>query len=220
MYIVVALSKTKKIFYLLSVFTLSNIYSMQMGKPLMIPQRLGDIKVHYKDKDFFVEKESKFTPIDRWNVDKSLRGIPKDRLVKLLASGAYLQLNKYENCDEYNLKLKGRLCGGGPLTANFLYWATKSICYGTAIAGTGAIVVTTGGAAGAASATLAAASTLGASTGSTLVGAAIAGAGLTTEAALATTAIVSGSGSIAAAAATIEGASTFMAAVGLWLPLP
>lgn len=129
------LSTTKKLFCLLSISITSNIYSMTMGKSLMIPQSLGDVSVHYKDNEFFVEKESELKPIHRWNVEKSLRGIPKDRLVKLLAAGGYLQLNKYENCDEYNLKLRGRLNGGGIITANAFYWTTKGLIYGVGLLG-------------------------------------------------------------------------------------
>ena len=53
----------------------------------------------------------------------------------------------------------------GPVSGAIAYWATKTICYGTAVAATGAIVVGTGGAAGAVTSVAAAAATGGSGPG-------------------------------------------------------
>lgn len=117
---------------LLSLFILStcNINSMSLGGTLVVPKRLGEIAVQYKDNEFFVKNKSELKIIPRCNIDKNLRGIPREKLVKLLIAGGYLQLNKYENCDEYNLKFNGRLQGGGIGGFNVGWYSGKLIVSG------------------------------------------------------------------------------------------
>lgn len=131
-----------------------------------------------------------------------------------------IEISQYDNGD-YKLRLKTALPGAGPFAGAIGYWFVKTVCYGTAVAATGAAVVATGGAAGAVTGTIATASTLGASTGATLVGGAIAGAGLTAEAATATTVVVGSAGGISGAIAAVEGAATgawFLLGACPWLP--
>ena len=117
------------------------------------------------------------------------------------------------------LASEGRyLVHNGPLAGLAAYWITKTLCYGTAVAATGAITAGTGGLAGAGLSVLAASSTLGATTGATLVGAAIAGSGCVTEAALLTAGFVSTYGTVAGAAAAVESASAGMGALFALMP--
>lgn len=98
----------------------------------------------HKNNDFSVETEGSVFPIQRCYMDKELRGISPETLAKYAAAGARLDLNKLTGNDhEYTLKLKGRLNGGGPITANILYWTVKGLGYGVPAG----IAVTTAGAA-------------------------------------------------------------------------
>ena len=192
------------------------------------------MQLTHKGNDFFVENENETSLIQRAFIDKELRGISEERLAKLAAAGAYLKLNKMEDSDDYTLRLGGRLNGGGPVTANALYWITKSLCWG----GVGAAA--TAGAATVAAATVASGGTAGIAVGAALnAGAtvAIAGTGAGTLAAGATAAAIGTSaaatsaaglatGAIATAGGTtglvafIEAASVSAFGLGLVLPLP
>lgn len=81
-------------------------------KNLFIPKQLGNISLHHDNNEFTIKHNSKTTPIQRCFMDKELRGISKDQLVKILATGAYLSVNKMEE-NTYSLKLNARLNGGG-----------------------------------------------------------------------------------------------------------
>ncbi|MBP9764768.1 hypothetical protein KBD08_00345 [Candidatus Babeliales bacterium] len=104
------------------------------------------------------------------------------------------------------------LIHNGPISGAIGYWFTKTLCYGTAVAAAGTIVVTTGGVAGAAvgAATAAGTAAAGASTGAAIVAGAISGAGLASEAAVATAAVASTAGGLAGTVAAVETASTFV----------
>jgi hypothetical protein len=114
----------------------------------------------------------------------------------------------------------------GPVAGAVAYWATKTLCYGTAAAATSAIIVGTGGLAGAASTGFAAATVAsgGATAAVGVAGATIAGAGLASEAAVATVAVAQATGGLTAIGSTIaavETASTTMGTIFTlipWLP--
>ena len=114
----------------------------------------------------------------------------------------------------------------GPVAGAVAYWATKTLCYGTAAAATSAIVVGTGGLAGAATTGLAAGAVAsgGATAAVGVAGATIAGAGLASEAAIATVAVAQATGGLTAVPSTVaavETASTTMATIFTlipWLP--
>ncbi len=195
---------------------------------------MNAMRLTHKGNDFFVETENTSTKIQRAFIDKELRGISEERLAQLTTTGAYLKLNKMENSNDYALRLGGRLNGGGPVTANALYWITKSLCWG----GVGAAA--TAGAATVAAATVASGGTAGVAVGAALnagTTVAIAGTGAGTLAAGATAAAIGTSaaatsaaglatGAIATAGGTtglvafIEAASVSAFGLGLVLPLP
>lgn len=174
---------------------------------LFVPHTLGAVRVVYENNEFFVEKAEQKFQVQRHNLSKELRGVSQDQLSKLLGTG-YLRVKGTDN--EYGLDMCFRMRGGGPIAGAIAYWATKTLCYGTAVAAAGTAVVATGGAAGAVMGSVVAATTGGASVGATVVGGAIAGAGLATEAATVTTAVLATSG-VGGAIAVVESAS-----LGMW----
>lgn len=187
---------------------------------LFIPSKIGQVSVIHEDNKFKVQSSTGTHEVKPWHMNKELRNIPQDQILKLLALGSsYLHVNNMEgNNEEYSLKLYHRLKGGGPITGAILYWGTKAICYGTAAAGAGAAVVATGGAAGAAIGSAAAVATSGGTMGAGIVAGAIGGAGLAGEAALGTTAIVSTAGGIASAIAVVETTAASAGMLGLSIP--
>ena len=90
-------------------------------RAFFVPERLGNVSLYHDDSGFSIESSLGIFSIQPWFVDKLLRGITKEKLVRLLAAGAYLAVAKIGDGDEYSLKLKGRLNGGGPggATAGF-----------------------------------------------------------------------------------------------------
>lgn len=95
----------------------------------------------------------------------------------------------------------------GPIFGWIGYWGTKALAYGTFAAATTTVTVATGGLAGGAVGGLVASSTLGLSTGATITGSVIAGAGGAKGAALLVTGVVTSSGSVGAVIAGVETAA-------------
>ena len=205
------------LFFLLP--TISNaMQAMKLLSPntVFIPSRLGKTKLYYDKGTFKILQKENLHTIKSYDLDPLLRNISDKKLEVLLQHG-YIDVSQFDNGD-FSLRTKIRGLGGGPATAAALYWITKTVCYGTALAGAGTAVVTTGGTIAVAGSALVGIG-LGASAGAGAVAGVIASTGLGTEAALATTAVVSGMG-VAGAVAAIEGAATTAAALGFWLPLP
>lgn len=100
------------------------------------------------------------------------------------------------------------LIHNGPIAGAIGYWATKTLCYGTAVAAAGTITVATGGTAGALVTAATTIATSGASTSAAVLAVGIAHAGLASQAAVATTAVASTAGGIAGTVAAVEAAST------------
>lgn len=95
----------------------SLIQAMKIEKQsLFIPARLGDISVTHDQDSFHVTHDGQTATVKSWQMDKELRGVTQDKLAKLLAAGAYLQVNQSGNND-YTLKLQQRLAGGGIIGA-------------------------------------------------------------------------------------------------------
>jgi|GEM_PF-3388253 hypothetical protein len=201
---------------------------------MLVFSGMNAMQLTHKGHDFFVETENQTFPIQRAFIDKELRGIDADKLSKLAAAGAYLKLNKMENSDDYSLRLGGRLNGAGPITANVLYWVTKSVCWGgvgaaatAGVATVAATTVATGGTAGVAvgaalnaGATVALAGTAGGSVAAGAVAAAVGTSAAATSAAGLATGAIASAGGAAGVVATIEAASVGAFAFGLLLPLP
>lgn len=176
------------------------------------PKKLGDVTLFHDQSEFHVSKNKKLHIVKKYWIDRELRDITSEKLKSFLEKG-YVSINQMED-GEYILKAKVRANGGGPLLGSLLYALTKTACYGTAVAATGALAVTTGGAAGAAAGILTASTTLGAGSAVSLTAAAISGAGGATAAAELTTGVIMASGSLAGAVAAVETASVMAYGLG------
>lgn len=186
---------------------------------VMVPYNSGRISVQYDDHVFSILKDGKKHRVENYDLDEQLRSlIQGEKLVDFLEGGhGYLTVKSYDD-GSFGLKINCRLHGGGPISGSIAYWATKTFCYGTAVAAVGTAVVATGGVAGAVTGAAAAAVTSGASTAAGITAGAIAGAGLAGDAALATTAVVSSAGGIGGAVAAVE--SGAIAAGALFTAIP
>lgn len=206
------------------------------GKSFFAPKELGITALTHNNLGFNAIRDGKKHTIQNAFVDKTIRNVPSDKLIKFLEKG-YLSVNKMSD-GQYTLKANVKGLGGGAYLAWLFYGGTKSLCYGTVIAaGTG--VIATGVGAGVAAAGLggtavgttltaattkvAASSILGgmSSTAAGGVAAGLAstagGAALATEA---TAAAITATGSIAAFHTAVEVASVFMGALGAAIPGP
>lgn len=164
--------------------------------------------------NFVVAQDNKLSLIKNHDIDPLLKKFGSKNLDRFLKHG-YLSLNQCDNGD-YTLKANVRGIGGGPITGAFLYWLTKSVCYGTAaVAATGAVATTGLAAVGAATAVAGVAGGVVAggtiAVGTTVGGAAIATSagvtGATLVAATSTLGAVGVGGAIAAAPGGIAAAS-------------
>jgi hypothetical protein len=121
---------------LLMLVSSSLVQAMQIEKKsLFIPGRLGDISVRHDQNSFHVMHDGETTAVKSWQMDKELRSISQDKLAKLLAAGAYLQVNQSGNND-YTLRLQQRINGGGAVGATIGCWLGRFAVY----AGAGLIV--------------------------------------------------------------------------------
>lgn len=112
---------------------------------VFVPDKLGSVELYHGKKGFSVRQDDKKYQIKKYFTDPMLRDITKEQLYAFLQAG-YLSINQM-NDGEFSLKAKGRINGGGPIFGAFMYWVTKSVCYGTATVAVGTIAVGTGGAA-------------------------------------------------------------------------
>ena len=112
---------------------------------VFVPEKLGNVDLYHDDAGFHIVKDDKVFPIQKCFIDSPIRNMTKKQLHNYQRY-SYFALNQM-NEGEYTLKAKHRLQGAGPILGSFMYWLTKTVCYTTAIAGTGAIVTATGGSA-------------------------------------------------------------------------
>ena len=108
------------------------------------PHSLSDIKLYHGKKGFVVFHDDKKHIIEKCFMDQTARSITTEGLKSFLKTG-YFALNQ-TNDGTFTLKAHYRLMGGGPLFGGFMYWLTKSVCYGGLAAAAGTAVVGTGGA--------------------------------------------------------------------------
>lgn len=189
------------------------------GTSFFSSQKLGKIELFYDEKGFHVLQNGKLHDVRNYWIDPLLRNIKHEQLKAFLDKG-YICVTQLNN-KEFSLKAKIRILGGGPITSGILYWATKTLCYGTFAAGAGTAVVLTGGAAaGAVTGGVVAAATTSAGIGAGAVAGGITAAGLAGEAAMVSTSIAASAGGVVGAIAAVETASAAAAAFGMALPLP
>lgn len=74
---------------------------------------LGDLALSHKGNEFYVTDQDSTVQVNRWNLEKDIRGISTEKLAKCLALGARFDINRLDN-GEYKVSMDGRLKGGGP----------------------------------------------------------------------------------------------------------
>jgi hypothetical protein len=125
----------RSVFILLSILSVSSSVACELG-PDHGPKPLA---LNYTKRVFTLIRENAApVTIQRAFMDKELRGISQEKLDKLAQCGGSLQLHKMENCDDYTLRLKGGLKGGGILGAHLGFMIGKMafsvVGHGTIIA--------------------------------------------------------------------------------------
>lgn len=77
---------------------------------------LSNVKIFHHKENFYTIKNRQIKKVERYNLDKELRGISDSDIIELLTNGGYLILTQSSD-DSYNLALSFRLQGGGPAGA-------------------------------------------------------------------------------------------------------
>jgi hypothetical protein len=182
-----------------------------------------------------VDADGYVHPVASYNTAEVLRDMPYDKVQQVVR---YLAFRPFmDDRGDFHLDAHVRGCGGGPVTGQVLYWATKSIGYSVAGAGAAAAataaataVAGTGGAAAplvaaAASAASAAATAGAGSAVATTIGVAAGSAAIGTAAGVVAGEVVVATsmagGTIAAVPLLIESTAVGMGAFGaliVWLP--
>lgn len=212
--------------------TLTQLHGMELINSHGISSKDEALKLYHNNHDMYVEDDNAAYRIEQYQMNKELRDVLKYKaLAKFIESEGYIRIN--EDDGKYSLVAKVRGDGGGPVTANALYWVTKTFCYGTllgaATAGAATIVGASGGTAAIPMATAMAAGKtaivsgamgIGATAVATTVSTTAAGAVVGTAAAGTAGTIVAAGGGSWGIIAAVETASCAAGAFGLWLPLP
>lgn len=234
---------TSALFGMADVTTMNDLFSsdsaeVEYDRPLIVhPEKFGSLGFFYFDGTYYVEHEGKLHEVHNAFVDKKLRGMTQEQLLKFWDSG-YIAVNQYKDSDDFYLTAKTRGLGGGPFFANLVYWGTKALIYGgvAVAAGTGVVAtgglllgpITAGGVAGGTTAVAAAtvgtmvtgATGVGGATAATAVATFIGGAGFTTAATTATIAGVTAAGGVGTAVIATEMGAGGLAAIAMMLPTP
>lgn len=199
-------------------------FAMQMTRveEMKASSNVGNIELFHSDKGFFVKKDGDFHKAVSYHKNQALNS---KQLKSVLKQGAYFNVEDLGN-HNYQVNLKGKLKGNGPIAAWWAYGATKTILYGLGITGVSAGVAATGGVIGAVGGGALALGTTGASVGASVIAGAVGSSGALGASAVAATtlgagaAITSTGGSIMLITGAIEGASLAVGAFFAWLPIP
>lgn len=98
-----------------------------------IPEELGELRVKYKGREFFVKPQNGVkTCVARADLSRELRGIPSETLHKMLEVG-YLTVNKIG--EDYAIRFHGRIAGGGLGFAIATYVSTTLVGGAMVVAG-------------------------------------------------------------------------------------
>jgi len=89
---------------------------------------------------FLIQHRDSFTEVKRENVDPVLLGLNEEQLSRFSEIG-YLQVSQLSD-GEFKVRAFAKGKGGGPWAAWIAYSTTKTLCYGTLVAGAGTIAVT------------------------------------------------------------------------------
>lgn len=133
---------------LLVIFSFASLHAgmescnaLEKSPSLLVPHKLGHVKVMHSDNDgFTVLGNGRISSVQNCFMDKELRNINKEQLIKFSEVG-YLSLDQMSD-GNYTLKHHIRLNGGGVIGANVGFWGGKALVYAvghgtiTAISGT------------------------------------------------------------------------------------
>lgn len=110
---------------LVMILSCGNISAGQIdSQSLAIPRGLAGIKVYNDEGGFLVQDHNKLHIVQPCYMDKELRGISNEKLARLLTAGAYIKVDKNSK-DQYELKMNGRVKGGGVVMGKIGFWVTK-----------------------------------------------------------------------------------------------
>jgi hypothetical protein len=105
---------------------------------------LGKIKLYHDAQGFHVRHNDKMHYVQPCFTDSIVRNVTPQQMKDFQkAANGYLYINQMGD-GQFSLEVKDRTRGGGPHFGAFMYWVTKSLCYGTIIAAAGTIAVTAG----------------------------------------------------------------------------
>ena len=210
---------TISLFGLLTIFGCSNAQVVKIkDSAILTSSFVGKVSLLHDESGFSVVKDQKVNSVEsRW-VDPLLRDISKERLKSFLTFGKIV-VNQMDN-EEFSLKAKMLVKGGGPILAAIGYFGTKAVAYGTLIGGALGIVGATGGGAVAVAAGGEALAVTGLATAGTgTVAAAIGTSTTATTVASAATYSAVATG-FATTVAAVEGWATWLGALGACIPGP
>ena len=185
---------------------------------IIVAANVVDTLVVYNQREYGVVQNGVLHKVQESLVNPLLKGVSSVQLLKFMEKGEVVVNQMADGQFSLNPQIRG--LGGGALCANIVYWIIKTVSYGTAVAAAGSIVAVTGGVAGGVSGTIAASATLGASSSASVLGGAIAGYGLTTQATVLTAGAVSVSGGVSGTMALIETVALSAWAAVLLMPIP
>lgn len=120
---------------------------IEIGKSsLMVPSRLGTLKVFHENNKFSVERNGTKEEVRSDNVSPMLRKVSRDQLCKFLALDGYIKvrgLSDQSGTTEYALDDFGRIRGGGPWLGGITFIA-GSLATAAAAAGAAAAALPSG----------------------------------------------------------------------------
>ena len=107
---------------------------------------LGKIKLYHDEQGFHVRHNDTMHYVQPCFTDSIVRNVTSQQIKDFQkAAKGYLYINQMSD-GQFSLEVKERLRGGGPNLGVFMYWLTKSVCYGIGIVGVGTATYATGGA--------------------------------------------------------------------------
>jgi hypothetical protein len=97
------------------------------GNGLFVPSELGALSIIKRDTEYVVVQDEKEHKV--FSTDTLLSTLNKKQLAAFLMNGGYIAVNKCLKSNEYILRSKGRMNGGGPVLGAVAYWTTKVTGY-------------------------------------------------------------------------------------------
>lgn len=135
--------KTLVLSALFSIVSFSSTFSMELiaANSVSSPE---PVQLFSNHRDVFVQDENAAYRVEKHNMNPLLHEVMKRKAIgEFTEKGGYLRVKQLSD-GIYILEAKVRGDGGGPISGAIAYWATKTLCYGTAVAAATTAVVATG----------------------------------------------------------------------------